>query len=419
MGRPRLTTEDWIQRAIERWGDKYDYSRAVYVNRSTSVEILCPVHGAVWVNPEYHIRKVEGNTGCTKCGKSNTNKDRRILFEEFVMRSRMMFGEKYSYDESSYREFTDYISYVCPFHGPQRQKGHVHLSSRINNQGCGKCGREHANQSLRITFEEFIRRSNLIHNHKYSYHKDGYRGARTPTRITCPAPQHDDFFQQPCSHFNGAGCPECAGVKKLNTSTFIERSKQVHGDRFCYESVDYINSDTRVLITCKIHGDFPVLPMNHLHAASGCPACAYAFKGLDSLPSFASNPEWASSECEVYIAKIKGKDWIKIGISNNADKRDPLYVDVITETASRSECWCVEQYLLISTLNSAVRVLPDEFLEWRGRNELRHSSSINLSDLRAEMLEQLALAKRLGWSSYANLQLIPKMGIGWSGSSVS
>ena len=38
--------------------------------------------------------------------------------------------------------------------------------------------------------------------------------------------------------------------KKITTEEFIEKAKAVHGDRYAYEKVVYINSGTKVIITC-------------------------------------------------------------------------------------------------------------------------------------------------------------------------
>ncbi|TKF39271.1 hypothetical protein FCV58_18795 [Vibrio sp. F13] len=38
------TKEKFIQKAIQRWGERYDYSLVEYVNSRTAVTIICPVH---------------------------------------------------------------------------------------------------------------------------------------------------------------------------------------------------------------------------------------------------------------------------------------------------------------------------------------------------------------------------------------
>ena len=58
----KLTTEEFIKRAKEKHGDKYDYSKAEYINNRTKICIICPTHGEFWQTAGSHIL---GN-GCSK-----------------------------------------------------------------------------------------------------------------------------------------------------------------------------------------------------------------------------------------------------------------------------------------------------------------------------------------------------------------
>lgn len=58
-----LTTDEFINRARVKHGDKYDYS-VVYYNRSNiKVKINCPVHGEFSQTPNSHL----SGKGCHKC----------------------------------------------------------------------------------------------------------------------------------------------------------------------------------------------------------------------------------------------------------------------------------------------------------------------------------------------------------------
>lgn len=62
-------------------------------------------------------------------------------------------------------------------------------------------------------------------------------------------------------------------MAKLTTEEFIQRAQEVHGDRYDYSKVKYVNYKTKVLIICPIHGDFLQAPVNHLRGKE-CPKCA-------------------------------------------------------------------------------------------------------------------------------------------------
>ena len=59
----------------------------------------------------------------------------------------------------------------------------------------------------KISKEEFIARSNNIHNNKYDYSKVEYVNNKTKVCIICP--KHGEFWQTPKNHLLGQGCPIC------------------------------------------------------------------------------------------------------------------------------------------------------------------------------------------------------------------
>ena len=64
-------------------------------------------------------------------------------------------------------------------------------------------------------------------------------------------------------------------MAKLTTEEFIAKAKAVHGDRYDYSKVKYVNNQTPVEIVCPIHGTFIQRPLNHLRG-NGCPQCGLA-----------------------------------------------------------------------------------------------------------------------------------------------
>lgn len=60
--------------------------------------------------------------------------------------------------------------------------------------------------------------------------------------------------------------------KKLTTEEFVRKSKEVHGEKYDYSSVEYIGANYKVLIICPIHGIFEQRASAHLDG-QGCPLC--------------------------------------------------------------------------------------------------------------------------------------------------
>lgn len=61
-------------------------------------------------------------------------------------------------------------------------------------------------------------------------------------------------------------------MKKLTLKEFVAKAVAIHGDKYNYDNVVYINSQTKVGITCPIHGVFKQSPAMHLQG-QGCPQC--------------------------------------------------------------------------------------------------------------------------------------------------
>ena len=69
----RNTKETFIQKALTKHGEQYDYSRVVYVNNKTPVEIICPEHGVFYQRPDSHLV----GKGCPFCG---LDKQKSLLY---------------------------------------------------------------------------------------------------------------------------------------------------------------------------------------------------------------------------------------------------------------------------------------------------------------------------------------------------
>ena len=59
----KLTQEEFLKRAHEVHGDKYDYSKVNYVKYDTHVCIICPIHGEFFKQAGLHLK----GAGCPHC----------------------------------------------------------------------------------------------------------------------------------------------------------------------------------------------------------------------------------------------------------------------------------------------------------------------------------------------------------------
>lgn len=137
----------------------------------------------------------------------------------------------------------------------------------------GKCPEKRINKLKDSS--TFISDSKKIHGDKYEYSLVHYMGCYEPVMIICL--EHGEFKQRPDSHLNGKGCLKC-GIEKVSNlsrtkiSEFIEKSKNLH-DKYDYSLVkDIISQNSKVSIICPTHGIFKQTPGKHLNN-QGCPSC--------------------------------------------------------------------------------------------------------------------------------------------------
>jgi hypothetical protein len=118
---------------------------------------------------------------------------------------------------------------------------------------------------------DFINKAKKIHGDKYDYSKVEYKNVQTKIKIICY--NHGEFEQLPSKHLSNHGCVKCSGHYKKTSTDFINDAIQIHGDKYDYSKINYNNSQEKIIIICKVHGEFEQRPNNHLNG-QGCAKCA-------------------------------------------------------------------------------------------------------------------------------------------------
>lgn len=68
--------------------------------------------------------------------------------------------------------------------------------------------------------------------------------------------------------------------KKLTINNIRERSFKIHGDKYIITDQNYVDSFTKIKVTCKEHGDFYIEP-RHFLSGHGCIKCAILKMGYN------------------------------------------------------------------------------------------------------------------------------------------
>lgn len=197
----KKTTEEFVNEAIKKHGNKYGYSNVIYKTNRDKVQIECYLHGPFYITPNDHLSKLSGCPFCA--GKNKT-------IENFITKAKKVHGNKYSYDKSQYLGVDSNIVITCPKHGDFNQTPYTHT----NGSGCKKCSLEKLSCDYRLSNEEFVDKAKKIHGDKYTYNSK-YETGKTKIKISCPI--HGEFLQLASSHLNGRGCPLCKESKGEKT----------------------------------------------------------------------------------------------------------------------------------------------------------------------------------------------------------
>jgi very-short-patch-repair endonuclease len=184
---------------------------------------------------------------------------KRLTTEQFIEKARKVHGNKYDYSLVEYKGNRYKVKIICPEHGEFWQKAQNHM----RGLGCEKCASEARKN------KKFLESCRKAHYNKYDYSLVKYNNAHEKIDIICP--KHGIFRQKAQNHMKGQGCPHCAG-KIVSTEDFIQKSKEIHGDKYDYLLVEYKRNRDEVKIICPKHGIFTQKANSHT-SGYGCPIC--------------------------------------------------------------------------------------------------------------------------------------------------
>ena len=204
--------------------------------------------------------------------------------EYFLKRVESVYGNnRFSFVDLP-EEFTNRINItvVCNKHGAFN----IQVCNFLNGRGCPYCNKEKNTVSY-SQFKQLV--DNKYGIDSYLLCENDYK-AFTNGKISIHCNKHNLDFKQTPKHFlEHIGCSECAresyekkyyeyleNERIKHENNFIEKSRQIHGDKYDYSKVHYMNCTTKVTIVCPIHGDFEIAPQYHLNGR-GCRRCNHEY----------------------------------------------------------------------------------------------------------------------------------------------
>jgi hypothetical protein len=345
----KVTTESFIQRSVIKHENKYDYSKSVYINKDTKIEIICPKHGSFFQRPHGHLH----GFGCPKCADESSGDYHKSNKEEFVNKANKIHNNFYNYDKVEYINARKHVTITCNIHGDFNMVAHSHLQGH----GCRKCKEGHTYQTKEEFHKEISKYIEVdIEDIKYTgfkqfcsikCNKHGYYGRvgnemlENPFCPTCIKVEenkklleglgfenisfekttyesstkkntficliHGEFYKSISSfRHSTCGCSKCSMVqmaknKRIPREDILARLVEIHNDKYDYSETFFESTRDRVSIICPIHGEFKQKLQKHLEGC-GCQKCSSS-KGEKAVMRVLKNlnlnytPQYSFEDC--------------------------------------------------------------------------------------------------------------------------
>lgn len=268
----RLTKEIFIEHSIEKHGNKYDYSKVVYINNHTVVLIFCKKCDKYFEQiPSRHMN----GAGCNDCAIKKNSDNSRSDRDTFIKNAQSIHGNHYDYSKVIYISAATKVIIICPTHGEFLQTPNKHFN---HSQGCNDCAIIKNSNNLRKTTEEFINEAKQIYGELYDYSNVNYISCNEYVNIKCNL--HNIYFEQtPSCHLsNKTGCTKCISSKiserfLIGIDEFIRRANEFHKYKYDYSGLIYRTLNDNITIKCIQHNIyFNQRADDHLKYIA-CPKC--------------------------------------------------------------------------------------------------------------------------------------------------
>lgn len=150
-----LSQEDFIARCHVVHNHQYDYSKTSYVNFTSKITIICPLHGEFIQEAESHLT----GCGCPKCARQNQIGQQLLSQDEFIDRLKDNFGDDYDYSVTKYQGKEQSVKVICKRHGLFAKKAKL----LMRGHGCPKCSKEKRQSVGEYRIEKFFKDRHILY----------------------------------------------------------------------------------------------------------------------------------------------------------------------------------------------------------------------------------------------------------------
>ena len=236
--------EIFLKKVKEIYGENYDFTKSIYHDYYSPVEVICPKHGTQYRTPS----QIYSGAICSQCTHERRAITKTLTTDEFIKKAIKKHKGKYTYSHCNYIGAKHYVIITCPIHGDFKQNANSHL----NGRGCPKCSKQRFSFMTDKEREQCFRE---IHGDNYEYDWHTYVKNRLPMNMYCK--KHGLFKQTPSKHLFGEGCPKCKRsrleeeIEQFLLKNNIEFIQQYKQQWLGLQSLDFYLPKYKIGIECQ------------------------------------------------------------------------------------------------------------------------------------------------------------------------
>ena len=261
----KLTQEQVINSFKEVHGDAFDYSKVVYVDTHTPVEVYCKKHDFTFTpTPKNHKK----GSGCTQCGREAQMEKAKKDFDKFKQEMFDLYGDQYDFNNSKYVNTKTELTAICKTHG-EFSKAPFSL---LNGSACDECCKKQTKYNNK---EMFIEEAKKVYGDKDDYTNTEIISASEKMEVVCTKHNHT-FTKGIQTYLGGWGCPICSAenyrkLRAIPSEEYYRRVNEKHENKYTYAG-DFTTLSGVVTFFCEEHGEQRLNANSHLIGA-GCKKC--------------------------------------------------------------------------------------------------------------------------------------------------
>ena len=271
---------NWKVKCLEKFDNRFDYSKVEFINAENKITIICPDHGEFKIRRDQHLASKYG--GCPKCRYNLVDNSENIekLMNDWIARCNLKFNNKFDYSKVKYESHSDKVTIICPEHGEFVVGRNTHETSK---SGCKLCSGRLSDKPLEERKLETIKAiESKFDIQVLSCDYIDSNDSKTVTR--CGVCNSDSEWNSTtlvmASRLGCKTCLEAENIQKMadrleaSHNQWVVECNEKFNNKFDYSKAKVVGMGEFVDIICPDHGLFSQTKQVHKESVFGCGKCS-------------------------------------------------------------------------------------------------------------------------------------------------